>query len=197
VADVAFASSTVLAACAHSHGARDAGRDGGGAHSACLVDFLLPPARAVVGGLALPDGSGHCLVALRARAQVLVGGKRGELSLWDLRTHAVVHTWTAHAGAAVRAHALARDGQAVASGGSDGSLKLWDVRAVCAGANADSDGASLAERWASARHHEKHTMLQPLLGFGPGTTHGVTALAATSDCVYSCGADGRVLALQL
>lgn len=201
VADVGFVSSTVLAACAHAHGTRDAGKDGVPTWSASLVDFLLPPSRAVVGGVALPDGSGHCLLPLGARPQVLVGSKRGDLSLWDLRTHRVVHTWAAHAGASVRSLALARGGDVAVSGASDGSLKLWDVRALAGtgGANADSEAPPLSERWASAKHHEKHTMLQPLLGHGPGTTHGVTAIAtsAAADVIFTCGADGRVLALAL
>jgi hypothetical protein len=74
------------------------------------------------------------------------------------------------------------------------------VRAVQgAGENADPCGSALVERWASAKHHEKHTLLQPVLGHGPGNSHGVTAIAASAadDCTCTCGADGRVLALPM
>ena len=122
-----------------------------------------------------PDGS-DCIAYDRSSQSLFLGGREGEVSVFDLRREGVVHTMSAH-NLSVKMISIDVERQVFATGSTDGDLKLWDLY-----------GWDLKQEWADV-HHKTTFMSQG------GKTFGITQVACgPSGTLYSCGSDGTIKA---
>jgi len=107
---------------------------------------------------------------------LVIGGKNGELSVFDIRREGIVKAFTAH-DLNIKAICVDERRDVMATGSVDGDVKLWDLRSW-----------DLKQSWTDT-HHKQMFMTHGAKPFG------VTDIRiGSSGSLYSCGADGTVKA---
>lgn len=123
-------------------------------------------------GIGFQDEPNSILYCSRFKT-ILVGTKRGDISVFDVRSKNPIKTFSAHPGNAIETMCLDVTEDFFASGCSDGDVKIWDMR-------------SMEPIQIFRQVHRREQMF----GLGPS---GVTDMAITSQFFYSSGSDGRIV----
>ncbi|KAK5581449.1 hypothetical protein RB653_001482 [Dictyostelium firmibasis] len=145
----------------------------------CLWDVLLPPNKSLIASYADQENGASSIVYSPKRQTIIVGGKKGSLSLYDIRTHKQLDSFKAHH---LNTKSLALDPfeEFVCSGSSDGNIKIWSLPSMtCLNTFEDA--------------HKKQTFVRPTGVFkSPVSTYGVMQVRLENNGLFSCGSDGRV-----
>ncbi|KAN0040986.1 hypothetical protein ACTFIV_003522 [Dictyostelium citrinum] len=145
----------------------------------CLWDVLLPPNKSLIASYTDQENGASSIVYSPKRQTIIVGGKKGSLSLYDIRTHKQLDSFKAHH---LNTKSLALDPfeEFVCSGSSDGNIKIWSLPSMtCLNTFEDA--------------HKKQTFVRPTGVFkSPVSTYGVMQVRLENNGLFSCGSDGRV-----
>ncbi|EDR41063.1 WD-40 repeat-containing protein [Dictyostelium discoideum AX4] len=145
----------------------------------CLWDVLLPPNKSLIASYTDQENGASSIVYSPKRQTIIVGGKKGSLSLYDIRTHKQLESFKAHH---LNTKSLALDPfeEFVCSGSSDGNIKIWSLPSMtCLNTFEDA--------------HKKQTFVRPTGVFkSPVSTYGVMQVRLENNGLFSCGSDGRV-----
>ncbi|EGC36145.1 hypothetical protein DICPUDRAFT_151429 [Dictyostelium purpureum] len=145
----------------------------------CLWDVLLPPSKSLIASYTDQENGASSIVYSPKRQTIIVGGKKGSLSLYDIRTHRQLESFKAHQ---LNTKTLALDPfeEFICSGSSDGNIKVWSLPSMtCLNTFEDS--------------HKKQTFVRPTGVFkSPVSTYGVMQVRLENNSMFSCGADGRL-----
>eukprot|EP01132_Coremiostelium_polycephalum_P008618 gene8618-10608_t len=146
----------------------------------CLWDVLLPPHKSLIASYTDQENGASSIVYSPKRQAIIVGGKKGNLSLYDIRTNKTIESFKGHS---LNTKSLALDPfeEFVASGSSDGSIKVWSL-------------PSLTCLSTFEEMHKKQTFVRPTGVFkSPVSTYGVMQVSLENNHIFSCGSDGRIL----
>eukprot|EP01028_Stygiella_incarcerata_P009236 TRINITY_DN4341_c0_g1_i1.p1 TRINITY_DN4341_c0_g1~~TRINITY_DN4341_c0_g1_i1.p1 ORF type:complete len:2167 (-),score=543.64 TRINITY_DN4341_c0_g1_i1:1575-7592(-) len=113
------------------------------------------------------------------RDEILCGGKKGEVAVFDVRKNAFRQVWTPHTGPVHGLSLSPVGGKFFCSGGGDGDVRVWD-----------SETLELLDHFEGA--HGKRSVVN-LKGSKHMKTFGITDLVVGSTFLDTCGADGRVV----
>jgi len=170
--DFAFLNSGSLLATAGI--SSDSGRD------VCLWDVLLPPNKSLIASYTDQENGAASIVYSPKRQTIIVGGKKGSITLYDIRTNKTLDSFKGH-GLNTKTLALDPYEEFVCSGSSDGSIKVWSLPSLtCLNTFEDT--------------HRKQTFVRPTGVFkSPVSTYGVMQVRLENNNIFSCGSDGRLL----
>jgi len=135
-------------------------------------DLLMPIYDANVYGAAFHDEPSSVLYCSRYNT-LLVGTRKGDISVVDVRTKNHVKSFSAHPGSVLESMSLDMTQEFFLTGCSDGDVKIWDMRTM------------------DLMHGYKQTHRSGQM-FSMGSS-GVTDMHITGQFFYSGGADGRIL----
>lgn len=146
----------------------------------CMWDCLLPPPLTNRLSVEVPGGvEPRCLHELPKRNALAIGGKRGELLVFDLRSRNFIVQLNPHTNS-LRTMSLERtQQQLLATGSSDGSIRIWNTDTF-------QEVAHIPEA------HPRRTFLG-LDGKSVVRNFGVMQVSLTTEHLDSCGSDGRVV----
>ncbi|KAF2073581.1 hypothetical protein CYY_005098 [Polysphondylium violaceum] len=152
----------------------DSGRD------VCLWDVLLPPNKSLIASYTDQESGAASIVYSPKRQTIIVGGKKGTITLYDIRTNKTLDSFKGH-GLNTKTLALDPYEEFVCSGSSDGSIKVWSLPSLtCLNTFEDT--------------HKKQTFVRPTGVFkSPVSTYGVMQVRLENNNIFSCGSDGRLL----
>jgi WD40 repeat protein len=156
------------------------GENENGAWSVSLWDTLLPAGKAFVHSCPMDQDGAVCMAFSHTHLTLLLGGRKGLISVYDLRERAIVKTLASHTNL-VQSLSISPDGSFFASGSVDGDIRLWDMN-------------SLTElKCFTGIHPQKQFFYPTIKGTTPMSEYGVRKVEVTREFIYSCGADGRIL----
>eukprot|EP01133_Synstelium_polycarpum_P008357 gene8357-9815_t len=145
----------------------------------CLWDVLLPPHKSLIASYTDQENGASSIAYSPKNQTIIVGGKKGSLSVYDIRTNRTLDNFKGHS---LNTKSLALDPteEFVASGSSDGNIKTWALPSLtCLDTFEDA--------------HKKQTFVRPTGVFkSPVSTYGVIQVRIENNFMYSCGADGRL-----
>eukprot|EP01134_Creolimax_fragrantissima_P007867 CFRG7867T1 len=139
----------------------------------CLWDFLVPPNSSLVKGFQChTTGYSTSLAYASGRQALLSGGKKGDLTLFDIRQRRVLHRFNAHEGA-ITSIAVDKSEQTIFTGSSDGTVRIWDMD-------------TYEQMNCISAHKRERSFLSMTIDVG------VTQVRYHEDFLYTCGSDGTV-----
>ncbi|EFA80088.1 WD-40 repeat-containing protein [Heterostelium album PN500] len=145
----------------------------------CLWDVLLPPHKSLVASYIDQESGASSITYSPKNQTVIVGGKKGSLTIYDIRTNKTLDNFKGHS---LNTKSLALDPTEdfVVSGSSDGNIKTWSLPSMtCLDTIEDA--------------HKKQTFVGPTSVFKSlVSTYGVIQVKIENNNLYSCGADGRL-----
>jgi WD40 repeat protein len=144
----------------------------GNSKNLCIWDLLMPTYDAMVHVTSFADEPSSVLYCSRYNT-VMVGTKRGDITVLDVRTKNPIKTFVAHSGSVIETMSLDVTEDFFSSGCSDGDVKIWDMRSL--------DNIQMFRQ-----AHKREQMFS----LGPS---GVTDMTLTSQFFYSGGSDGRIV----
>jgi WD40 repeat protein len=147
-----------------------------------LWDVLLPSHQSLVSSTPVDEQGCASLAFAPGALSIVCGGRKGWVSVFDVRQRAFVHRFQAHGSSSVHAIAVSPDERTFVTGAVDGDVRVWDL-------------ASGREVHSWHGLHDKKTYIWPT-GGGAISTYGVRKVHATRDHIFSCGADGKVLRMK-
>ncbi|KAK2704911.1 hypothetical protein QYM36_017080, partial [Artemia franciscana] len=140
-----------------------------------LWDSLLPQKKAQIHAFVSHDTGSTCVLYSPKNQTIVSAGKKGDLSVWDIRQRTLRQRLTGHEnGAAVRAMAMDPGEEYYATGSSEGDIKLW---------NMETSELLLA----LPGEHSRTGFFRPM----NSSSNGVNSLTIDSEGrLFSCGSDG-------
>ncbi|XP_015280973.1 PREDICTED: dmX-like protein 2 isoform X3 [Gekko japonicus] len=138
----------------------------------CLWDTLVSPANSLIHGFTCHD-NGATVLQYAPKHQLLIsGGRKGYISIFDIRQRQVLHTFQAH-DSAIKALSLDTSEECFSTGSAEGNMKVWRLT-----------GYGLIH---SFKHeHAKQSLFRNL-------SAGVMQIEmAHGSRIFSCGADGTL-----
>ncbi|RUP50038.1 RAVE protein 1 C terminal-domain-containing protein [Jimgerdemannia flammicorona] len=146
------------------------------ANNLCLWDTLLPAARSLVCVLPAHEAGAYTVKYWPKSRLIISGGKKGEITVTDVRQRSILHTFHAHT---ARIGTLAFDyrNEMLISGSVDGDLKIWDL-------------ATFTERhtWSA---QARNRFLNPGFDRIPVKSFGITEIRVLDDgFIYTSGPSG-------
>ncbi|KYR01250.1 WD-40 repeat-containing protein [Tieghemostelium lacteum] len=146
----------------------------------CLWDVLLPPHKSLIASYTDQENGASSIIYSPKHQSIIVGGKKGSLTMYDIRTHRATDTFKAHQ---LNTKTIAMDPseEFLISGSSDGNVKVWSLPSMtCVNTFEDC--------------HKKQTFVRPTGVFkSPVSTYGVMQVGIENNNIFSCGSDGRLL----
>ncbi|KNC82863.1 hypothetical protein SARC_04863 [Sphaeroforma arctica JP610] len=139
----------------------------------CLWDFLVPPQSSLVKGFQChTTGHSTSLAYASGRQALLSGGKRGDLTLFDIRQRRILHRFNAHDGP-ITSIAVDKSEQTIFTGSADGTVRIWDM--------------DTHEQMNVMNAHKRERSFLSM-----GSDLGVSEVRYHDDFLYTCGSDGSV-----
>ncbi|XP_060116311.1 dmX-like protein 2 isoform X3 [Heteronotia binoei] len=138
----------------------------------CLWDTLVSPTNNLIHGFTCHD-NGATVLQYAPKHQLLIsGGRKGYISIFDIRQRQVLHTFQAH-DSAIKALSLDTSEECFSTGSAEGNMKVWRLT-----------GYGLIH---SFKHeHAKQSLFRNL-------SAGVMQIEmAHGNRIFSCGADGTL-----
>ena len=138
-----------------------------------MWDTLLPPHKSLIKSHKEADvSSGTCAAYSPLNHFAYCGNRKGEVNIYDIRTHKKIQKFTAHE-SSVKAIALDPDEYLIATGSSEGNVKIWNLK-------------TLESLYVFHNEHSKSSLIRNF-------NSGVNQLYFSSDTqLVSCGVDGTL-----
>ncbi|XP_054858297.1 dmX-like protein 2 [Eublepharis macularius] len=138
----------------------------------CLWDTLMSPVNNLIHAFACHDNGATVLQYAPKHQLLLSGGRKGYISIFDIRQRQVLHTFQAH-DSAIKALSLDTSEECFSTGSAEGNIKVWRLT-----------GYGLIH---SFKHeHAKQSLFRNL-------SAGVMQIEmAHGNRTFSCGADGTL-----
>ncbi|KAJ3101891.1 regulator of (H+)-ATPase in vacuolar membrane [Phlyctochytrium planicorne] len=146
-------------------------------NNVALWDTLLPSTKSKVKSFGTESGAYSTVYSGRHNI-LLVGTKKGDILLFDIRQQTMRKSFHAHA-SVVKALAIDAENDCLVSGSAGGDVKLWDMTQFEETETYDK----LHTGPASKNYNEI---------FGGMTTYGVMQIAVYGGHTFTCGADGSL-----
>lgn len=139
----------------------------------CIWDTLLPEKNALIHRFAHNIHGAQSLAYVSSQQTIISGGKRGDVSIFDIKQRQLLHTFQAH-DCLIKTIAIDPVEQFFVTGTIDGDLKVWDL-------------ATLKMVESFSREHSRGTV--SLRHVSPGV-QCIKILEGNQ--MFSCGGDGSV-----
>jgi len=168
--DFKFLSSSSLVALALSSSNKD---------NVCLFDTLLPQSTSRVKTFSLTEENALALAYSGQYKLLIVGSKRGDIYIYDIKEMNCVNTFKAHA-LPIKSLAVDEIHDYLISSSIEGEIKIWSLK----------EDFTQVSAWPKV--HVKKSTKGHSEKSGKMGTMGVNELLAKDDYVYSCGSDGTL-----
>eukprot|EP00094_Tigriopus_californicus_P002839 TCALIF_02737-PA protein Name:"Similar to DMXL1 DmX-like protein 1 (Homo sapiens)" AED:0.22 eAED:0.22 QI:0/0.72/0.68/1/1/1/19/158/2211 len=142
-----------------------------------MWDTLMPHKRAMAQSFTFHESGASSILYAPQRVQLVTGGKRGQVSIWDVRQQKQLHFFKAH-DQAIKCMALDPNEEFFVTGSVAGDIKIW----------------SLSSYKCFHTFAEEHSRQ----GIFKNISQGVSQVFVDSNArLFSCGADGSMKVRQL
>lgn len=144
-------------------------------HNAAIWDTLMPPHSMLVKDFSVYEGVGGACITYSAQSRsLLIGGRDGKVSIFDMRkTDNPLTNFTAH-DAPVKCISISRDDKLFVTGSVAGDVRVWDCNSHNLVYNLNNE----------------HTRNSLFRNFGTGAMK--VELTSPGNRLLSCGADGTL-----
>lgn len=142
-----------------------------------LWDTLLPQKRCMVQAFTFHDHGASSIIHASQKLQLVTAGKKGFVSIWDLRTMRQLHFFKAH-DHAVKCAVMDSNEEFLVTGSVAGDIKIWNLTSYKCSFNFPEE-------------HSRH-------GIFKNISQGVSQVFVDQqNRLFSCGADGSMKVRQL
>jgi WD40 repeat protein len=152
-----------------------------GERSLKVWDLLMPHHESCIYSYVMTNDDPVSIIYSTKYKSIIVGTKRGDIYVFDVRTRSVVHVFNIGTNASVDALCLDVTEEFFVTGSSEGDVQVWDMK-------------TLSETHRFSHAHAKHKFFN--LEFSSNqtmSTLGVTHIDLSTSFMYTSGSDGRII----
>jgi hypothetical protein len=155
------------------------GSSNSGSKNLCIWDMLLPHYESCIYSHSFNDEPTSIAYSAKYKS-ILVGNRRGEVSIFDIRGKNLVQTFNLGTNTSVDTLALDVTADFFVTGSSEGDVQVWDTK-------------NLYELQRFSHAHGKHNFFNLEGSNKTMSTLGVTQCDLSTSFLYTSGADGRII----